>query len=119
LATLSGSLPEIAKKYGADAVLNSATDLVPSNGFVAGMGYDPYLVGRIFGMKTGQVSKPIVYESGVGVIKVESSTPAVEIADYTQYKTQLIQNQSGRTEFSIRESLKEYSDIEDNRYKFF
>jgi peptidyl-prolyl cis-trans isomerase D len=119
LASLSGSLPEIAKKYGADAILNSANDLVPSNGFVAGMGYDPYLVGRIFGLKKGQVSKPIVYESGVAIVKVESNTPAVEIADYTQYKTQLIQNQAGRTEFSIRESLKESSDIEDNRYKFF
>ncbi len=119
LATLSGSFEEIAQKYGADAQVNTATDLVASNGFVSGLGYDPYLVGKVFGIKAGQISKAIVYEGGVCLVKVETATLAAEIADYTQYKNQLIQGQSGRVEFSIRESLKEASDVTDNRYKFF
>lgn len=119
LATLSGSFEQMAQKYGPEAQVNSATDVTPSNGFVSGLGYDPYLVGKIFGTKPSQTSKPIVYESGVCVVKVESAIPAPEIADYTQYKTQLLQSNSGRVEFSIRESLKEASDITDNRYKFF
>lgn len=119
LAGLTGTLEEIAKKYGPEAQVNSATDLVQSNGFVTGLGYDPYLIGKIFGLKQGQTSKPIVYESGVAIVKSETLTTAPEIADYTQYKGQLLQNQSSRVEYSIRESLKEASDIKDNRYKFF
>lgn len=119
LSGKTGSLEDISKAYGAEAQVNTANDITPGNGFVAGLGYDPYLVGKIFGTKAGQTSKPITYESGVCIVKVESATPAAEIADYTQYKTQLLQTNTGRVEFSIRESLKEASDITDNRYKFF
>jgi peptidyl-prolyl cis-trans isomerase D len=119
LSKLSGSFEEIAQKYGTDAQVNLANDLTLGNGFVSGLGYDMNLIGRIFGTKAGQTSKPIAYEAGVCIVKVESATQAPEIADYTQYKTQLLQGLSGRAEYSIRESLKEASDIEDNRYKFF
>ncbi|MBC7390067.1 MAG: SurA N-terminal domain-containing protein [Opitutaceae bacterium] len=119
LASFNGSPEDIAKKYGPDAVVGNANDVTPGSGFISGLGYDPYLVGKIFGIKAGQLSKPIIYEGGVALLKVENAVPATEIADYTQFKTQILQNQSGRTEFSIRESLKEASDVTDNRYKFF
>jgi len=119
LASATGSLEEIAKKYGPEAQVSSATDINPGNPFINGLGYDPYLTGRIFGLKADQTSKPFAYENGVCALKVEAMTIAPEIADYTQYKNQLVQTQSGRIDFSIRESLKEAAEVEDNRYKFF
>lgn len=119
LEAISGTLEEVAKKYGQEAQINAVTDVNAGNAFINGLGYDPYLIGRIFGLKASQISKPITYENGVCKVKVESVTPSAEIADYTQYKNQLLQSQSGRVDYSIRESLKEASDVEDNRYKFF
>jgi peptidyl-prolyl cis-trans isomerase D len=116
----SGSLDEVAKKYGPEAQVGNAADLTLGNPFIAGLGYDPYLIGRVFGSKVGQSSQPITFESGVCKITTEALTPAPEIADYTSYKNQLLQSQSGRmVEDRIRESLKEAAEVEDNRYKFF
>ncbi len=115
----AGSLEDIAKKYGPEAQVGSAQDVIQSNPFVNGLGYDPYLLGRIFGAKVNQISAPITFETGVCRVNTETLAPAPEIADYTTYKNQLLQSQSSRVEYSIRESLKEASDVEDNRYKFF
>jgi len=54
----------------------------------------------------------VIFESG-------NKTIAPAIADYTQYKTTLEQGANSRSSFNIGSAIKENSDIEDERYKFF
>ena len=58
-------------------------------------------------------------ENGVLVIEMQHKTIAPEIADYTAYNTTLQQRNRQRSGFNIAEAIKEYADIEDQRYKFY
>lgn len=119
LKGLSGTLEQIATKYGAQAVSNTAADLTFASNSINGMGYEPIAIGKIFGLAKGKKSAPFKGESGVAIVELTALVPAPEIADYTVYKTQLQQQRSGREEYSIDESLKKFAEIEDDRYKFF
>jgi peptidyl-prolyl cis-trans isomerase D len=52
------------------------------------------------------------------VLKLESLTPAPEIADYNQYKNQLMTTRSGRADYLINDAITEKAEVKDFRYKF-
>jgi peptidyl-prolyl cis-trans isomerase D len=119
LKTLKGSLDEIATKYGSGAVVNTQTDFTFNAQSLNNVGYAPIATGKVFGMKKGQKSEPIVDENGVLIVEVLNITKAPEIADYSMYKDQIFQKRKQQETFNISEAVKEYSDIEDNRSKFY
>jgi peptidyl-prolyl cis-trans isomerase D len=119
LGAANGKLEDLAKAYGPQAVVETASDVTLSSASLKNVGFDPAAVGRIFGLKKGQRSKPFAGESGVMVLELENLTPAPEIADYSQYKNQLQQTYSGRTTYYLTEAIKDNSKIEDNRSKFY
>jgi peptidyl-prolyl cis-trans isomerase D len=53
------------------------------------------------------------------VIEVTGLTPAPEIADYSQYRNQLQQNNGSRATYFLAQAIQEDADIEDYRYKFY
>lgn len=115
----SGTLESIAQKYGAQAQVNTATDVTMASNTLQNVGFDPVALGKIFGLKQGQRSKPFAGENGVLLVELVSTTPAPEIADYSQYKNQIQQTNGGRANYFIERAINEHADIEDNRYKFF
>ena len=119
LKAQSGTLENIAAKYGKDAVFNIASGINFAAGSITGLGYDPIAVGVAFGTTKGKKSAPFKGESGAGIIEVVATTPAPEVADYASYKSQLKQQRTGREDYVVDELLKKQADIEDNRYKFF
>ncbi len=119
LKAQSGTLENIAAKYGKDAVFNIASGINFAAGSITGLGYDPIAVGVAFGTAKGKKSNPFKGESGAGIIEVVATTPAPEVADYTSYKSQLKQQRTGREDYVVDELLKKQAKIEDNRYKFF
>ena len=70
-------------------------------------------------LQEGETSEPIRENDGVLVVQLNSLIESPEIADYTSYKNQIKQRKSGRTSYLTAEAIKEYSDIVDERYKFF
>ncbi|GAA0891537.1 SurA N-terminal domain-containing protein [Fulvivirga kasyanovii] len=116
---LSGSLEEMASKYGADANVYSSSDLKLNVNSLPNVGYDPKAVGRAFSLEKGQKTEPFASENGVLIIEMQNKTNAPEVADYSAYKNQLQQNVKNRTSFGITEAIKEYAQIEDQRYKFY
>ena len=54
-----------------------------------------------------------LYWKSVGV------TAAPEIADYTQYKTQLEQSAGQRVQFMVDQAIRKAANIEDERYKYY
>lgn len=113
------SLEDAAKKYGSQAIIETANDVTLANPSLSNIGFDPVAVGKMFGLKKGTRTKPFAGESGVLVVEVSNSTPAPAIADYGSYKTQLKQSYTSRATYYINETIKENAEIKDNRSKFY
>ncbi|HYG41009.1 MAG TPA: peptidylprolyl isomerase [Cytophagales bacterium] len=114
-----GTLEDIAKKYGSTASVNTQADITFTSSSLNNVGFSPIATGRIFGMKKGERSEPIADENGVLIVEVLNKTPAPEIADHSMYKDQIAQRRQQQASSNISETVKKYSDIEDNRTKFF
>lgn len=115
----TGSLEDIAKKYGAGALVESANDISLATGFLTSAGFDPIALGKAFGLKAGQKSGVFTGENGVFIMELSSKTDAPKIADFTQYKTQLTQSLESRMSYLVNEAIRENAKIEDRRAKFF
>ncbi|MCE7043862.1 SurA N-terminal domain-containing protein [Dyadobacter sp. CY312] len=115
----TGDLEAIAKKYGAGALVESATDISLATGFLSSAGFDPIALGKAFGLKAGQKSGVFTGENGVFIMEQIGKTDAPKIADFTQYKTQLTQSLESRMSYLVNEAIRENAKIEDRRAKFF
>lgn len=98
--------------------MQSANDVSMSNVALAGIGNEPKVAGTALGLAVNTVSKPIVGENGVFVIKttVKSEVPAA--TDLSMYKVR-----SGSYSSSVQgrlfDALKSAAKIEDNSFDFF
>jgi peptidyl-prolyl cis-trans isomerase D len=81
LAAGGSDLASIASSYGPGASTGTAMDLRFSSNTVQNLGDEPKVVGRAFGLKQGEVSKPLAGNNGVYVIKLDGLTePATPLA---------------------------------------
>ncbi len=119
LAGLEGSLQEIASAYGADASVNNSSALKMSATSLPSVGQAPEAIGKAFGMEAGEQSEPLATNNGIVIIKLNSRTPAGEIADYASYKNQIAQNRKNTISFEIKSAIEREADIVDERYKFY
>jgi peptidyl-prolyl cis-trans isomerase D len=119
LGGISGTLEQIAQKYGAGALVETANDLTLAQGTLTSAGADPTAIGKAFGLKAGKRSKAFKGEGGVFIMENVSSTPAPAIADLTTYKNSAKMMAAQRTSFYINEAIKENAKVVDNRAKFY
>jgi len=115
----SGDLDQKATEFGSDASVFNTSDLKFSSNSLPNVGFAPEAVGRAFALEAGETTGPLSSENGVLIIEMIGKSPAPEIADYAQYAQQLKQQAENRTSFNIANAIKEFSDIDDRRYKFF
>ncbi|MTI33440.1 peptidylprolyl isomerase [Xanthovirga aplysinae] len=119
-AKLSGSnLAEMGSSYGSDAKEYSTTGLKLSSNSLPNVGFAPEAVGLAFGLEKGQVSSPIATENGVIVMELNNKVAAADVTDYSSYKKQLMDKMLNREAYNLSETVKEASDIKDERYNFF
>lgn len=119
LGDAKGTLEEVAAAFGNGANVQSSSDVKLSNSSLPSAGFDPQAIGVVFSLENGKRSKPFIGESGVVIVEVQNKTIAPAIADYSAYKNNMQQSQSGRSTMNIGEAIKENSGIEDKRYKFY
>lgn len=119
LGGISGTLEQMAQKYGAGALVETVSDLTLAQGVLTSAGADPTALGKAFGLKVGQKSKPFKGEAGVFVMETTKSTPAPAIADLTMYKNSAKMMATQRTSFYINEAIKDNAKVVDNRAKFY
>ncbi|SDK80298.1 peptidyl-prolyl cis-trans isomerase D [Catalinimonas alkaloidigena] len=112
-------LDAIAKAYGSGATVNSANDVTLGSGSLPGIGVDPLLLGAAFALEPNNVSQPVAGDNGVAILEVTSKEPAAEIADYNTYKGEVEQRLGSRTQYAVSQVIREKSDIEDERVKYF
>jgi peptidyl-prolyl cis-trans isomerase D len=114
-----GALDEIAKQFGADAVVSSSSDLKLSANALPSVGLDPVAVGKAFSLENGKRTAPFAGENGVLIIELQNKTIAPAAGDYSVFKNQLLQTFNSRSTYGISEAIKGSSNIQDERYKFF
>ena len=110
------NLDELAKEMS--LVPESASLLSFSSNSIPG-GFEPNVVGAFYGVEQGQMSTPIVGNSGVYVVSTEAIKESPAPKDYSALKKQLESQLQPRADFEVYNALKELSEIEDNRAKFY
>ena len=118
LNSQKGTLEEISKIYP-DASVGSSSDLKLNTNNLSTAGFDPIAVGKAFSLETGKRSQPFIGENGVLIIEMQNKTIAPAIGDYSMFKNQALQNLNNQGGLNIAEAIKEASNIEDKRYKFY
>ncbi len=119
LNNLKGDADAMAKNYGNAAHVYSTSNLHLTSNTLPNVGFVPKSIGTAFGLKDGEISKPIQENDGVVMVQMQALTKAPAIGDYTAYKNKLEQQRSNNTSYLLSETVKKFSDIEDDRYKFF
>ncbi len=117
-AISAASLEDVAKKYGAGALVESANDISLATGFLTSAGLDPTALGKGFGLKAGKKSGVFTGENGVFIMEQVSKAAAPAIADYSMYKNNL-QQKNQQSSYLISEAIKEKAKVVDNRAKYF
>lgn len=112
------SLDEIAKKYGGGFVVQEARDVTIQNSTIGAAGYTPIGVGTAFGLSKGKISKAIGDENGVLILEVTEQNPAPQIADYSQYKNNLLNTQKSNLTSFYYQALQELYRVKDLTYRF-
>lgn len=121
LATATGAdLNAIAAAYGPGATVGTAADLRFSSDNVNGLGIEPKVVGRAFGMKANEVSKPIAGNQGVYVIKVDAVNDGLPAAPETlAMQRPAAKDAKGRAGVNASfQGMIDAADIHDYRSKF-
>ena len=119
LKTKTGTLDEISEQMGADATVYTMSDLKLSANALTGVGNAPEAVGKAFALAAGERSDVVKADNGVVIVETVSITEAPEVADFSTFKDQLSQRRQSRISFSLSQAIREFAEIEDERYKFF
>jgi peptidyl-prolyl cis-trans isomerase D len=119
MSGLSGTLEQIAQKYGAGALVETANDITLTSGVLTSAGADPTALGKAFGQKIGQKSKPFKGEAGVFMMETVSAVPAPALADLSAYKNTARMAAAQNVSFLINQAIKDNAKISDNRARFY
>lgn len=113
------TLDQIAASYGQDAIIRSADAVTLASGTMPGVGYEPTVIGKAFGLKQGARTAPFEGQSGVAIVELVQLNQAPETTDYTAIKQQMQSTRSATVESKAYEAIKDKADIKDNRVRFF
>ena len=86
---------------------------------LSNVGYSPEAIGIAFSMEEGELTRPFMNDEGILVMGLNSFIIADSIENYSEYSSSLRQANQLSTPFRIDNVIKEFSFIEDYRYKFF
>lgn len=102
-----------------DLKIDTVSNIQMNNTVLPGAGREPALIGSVFGLEVGQISKPMVGDNGVYVIILDTKNMADTdnlTGVVTQSIRQRLSQQKSQTFFtSWLETIKEEADIVDNR----
>ncbi len=110
-------LQEIAASQ--NQVVQNAKAVTLNNPTLPGAGREPGVIGAVFAMEAGVVSKPITGEKGVYVVELVSKNKAPERESYRNIAEQETQSQRQQASRQAYEALKKKAEIEDNRARFY
>lgn len=111
------TVDEIAKNNNKSAMTAMAVNM--KNPTLSGAGLEPKVVGAAFGLKVGESTGLIDGEKGVYKVTVTKKTEATKLDNYQAISNRLTTTRVNESQTKVFSALKEASDIEDNRAKFY
>jgi len=115
--TATNDLASIASSNSTTVV--SAQKATMANLSVQGIGYEPELVGSIFGTKLNSISAPITGNNAVYVVEVTAIDDEKLEGNFSQQKTNIVNQASSAANGQSYNALKEDADVIDNRSDFY
>ncbi|MCC5943688.1 MAG: peptidylprolyl isomerase [Bernardetiaceae bacterium] len=113
----SGSIDELAQKVekarSFTATVNNATLQLTGTGFA------PRTIGTAFALEQGAQSKPIQDATGVFIVKVKNIDNAAEVADYTQYRKEIVEDRSRGSRQKVKRAVSELTDTKNKIDQFY
>ena len=94
-------------------------DLTLNSNSILNVGFSPKTVGVAFSMEENELTKPFKIDEGVIILKLNSINKADSLSSYDIYANNLLQANKFTSPLKIDNAIKMFSEIEDNRYKFF
>ncbi len=90
-----------------------------SSPYLPNLGMESTLVGTVFALKKGEISKPIKGEAGVYVAQVTDIKEPAPATSFDENKKQLATQLQSRSQYESFNALKEKANVIDNRGKFY
>ena len=115
--TATNDLASIASSNSTTVV--SAQKATMANLSVQGIGYEPELVGSIFGTKLNSISAPITGNNAVYVVEVTAIDDEKLEGNFSQQKTNIVKQASSAANGQSYNALKESANVQDNRSDFY
>ena len=117
-AAITGDdLAAIASNNGQTVVSAQRANL--ANLSLQGIGYEPELVGSIFGTAVGSVSSPIAGANAVYVVQVTAKDDAKTTGDFTKQKQEVKKGAAAYANGAAYKVLSTKADVKDNRSDFY
>ncbi|MFN3315376.1 MAG: peptidylprolyl isomerase [Raineya sp.] len=113
----NASLEDLAKLYGNGINIAEVADVSMQNSTLGNAGFTPIGVGKAFGTQKGKRTGAFADDNGVLVVEVKEITPAPQIADYTQYKNELLNTQKQNISNFYYQALQELYGVKDFTYR--
>lgn len=118
ISKISGTdLNLIAQTFGKQ--VDTASNVTFGSAVLPKAGQEPTVVGKIFAAQNGATLSPVIGNTGVYVVKLNSKTPASAESGAFMQKMQLTQGARMQVNYKLVEALKKANKIEDNRYTFY
>jgi len=118
VSQVSGSdLASIASSF--NTTVESSSDIAFTASLVTGLGNEPEVLSTVFAQAEGGVSKPIVGNNGVYIVKTTSKVEGTIPSNVIAQKRTISNTNRGRVNFSLMNALKEMFKPTDNRYIYF
>ena len=116
-AAITGAdLATIATNNGQTVVSAQRANMANLN--LQGIGYEPELVGSIFGTAVGTISNPIAAVRAVYVIEVTAKDDAKTTGDFSKQKQEVQKGAAGYANGAAYKVLNTEADVKDNRSQF-
>ncbi len=114
------SLAGIASQYDEASVqsVQGAAFAAP-NAFVPGLGAEPKVLAAVFSTKQGEISEPIVGNSGIYFVKPTYLPAAPAAPNAADNKKSMTQQTRGGMSGLLYNAMRKAADIDDARHKFF
>ena len=112
------SLQDLKDNSGLGDIYRSSGISMSENS-LSNVGFSPESIGTAFSMQEGELTRPFKIDGGVIVLGLESKVLADTLSNYDDYRNTLIQTNRFNVPLKIDDAIKHFSEIEDERYKFF
>ncbi len=113
------SIADIDRGYLSLGMKADTNEVAFANSNLPGYGKEDEVIGTLFTLKPGQMSKPVKGNQGVFILVPEQITPAAPKDDLTPEKRMLTNAFRTRAQREPAEALKRKAEIKDNRLLFF